>query len=117
MYARDYNVQGCGASGVNERRITLRSCRANTHLTYPPCEFAPGAFQLRTHHRLPCVAVNLFINLTRTRVCFYVLSSMMMVMMMRRIMLFFEVSFLFLVVKQLCFLAAPDRLMKDAIVE
>lgn len=32
-------------------------------------------------------------------------------------MLFFRSQFFFLVVKQLCFLAAPDRLMKDAIVE
>lgn len=84
--------------------LRLWSCRANT-LTYPPCEFAPGAFQLRKHRRLRVAAAAAAAQLARN------LLKRAFVVPVKNL---FEVSF---VVKHFHFLAALDPLMKDAIVE
>lgn len=101
MCARVYNPRGLrtiSSERTEDYRATILSGK---HSTYPACECAPGAARLRTRLRLR-VAVQLAANLLEPA---HVVPVIV-----------FEVTF---VMEQLRFPigAAPDLLMKDAIVE
>ncbi|KAL7386818.1 hypothetical protein ABVT39_014162 [Epinephelus coioides] len=94
-------MRSFGASGVNEQRIRLRSCRANTPLVHRVNSLL-ARFELRTHRRLRVAgAPQLAPNLLKPA------SVVSMKCFLKPVF----------VAKQFYFLAAPDLLMKDAIVE
>lgn len=100
MYARGHNIRGFSTSGLNEQRIRLRSCR-NTLLVHRVNSLLARFSSEHITVSVSLLLYNLLVTYSNLR---FVVS----------VKIFLKSVF---VVKQFCFLAAPDLLMKDAIVE